>query len=45
MSIVEMFEKRPSKTKYYIIYATIVLALLIWGVAGIEYNGITEKGS
>lgn len=45
MSIFEMYEKRPHKAWLYALTTLIVIGFVLWSAEGIDYNGVTSKGT
>ena len=45
LSIEEMYEARPKSLLIRILVFVIILALVIWSKAGINFSGVAAKGS
>ena len=45
MSVIEMYEKRPRTWWIKLGISAIIIGLIMWSAAGVQYNGVAAKGS
>lgn len=45
MSVFEMYDRRPQKAWLYLLLSAVVISLVVWSSTGIDFHGVTSKGS